>query len=63
MAQKDFPKKINSQLLEEISDNSAVGAGWGWGWARLSPISNALGNKVQFAQVQLNVKIIVDNNI
>lgn len=43
MAQKDFPKKINSQLLEEISDNSAVGAGWGW--ARLSPISNALGNK------------------
>lgn len=45
MAQKDFPKKINSQLLEEISDNSAVGAGGGWGWARLSPISNALGNK------------------
>lgn len=45
MTQKDFSQKINSQLLEEISDNSAVGAGWGWGWARLSPISNALGNK------------------
>ena len=41
MAQKDFHQKVNSQLLEEISDNSAVGAGW----AQLSFISEALGNK------------------